>query len=240
MIDFQLFFSSPFYLTKSEIRKRLAEWSPLLTGAVLDVGCGSRTYLSLLSSCEWYIGLEHDPGLLPDVVGSALELPFADGSVDNIISIDVLEHLPEPEHALKEMARVSRPGGKLILSTPMTWYLHYEPNDFYRYTRYGLSYLLHKAGYNTVKIEKTGGFWTVVLSRIVEVFFQFFYGLTLPIRWLTGKDRGRHRLSVILALPVSLFAILSRAILESKNSPYVQGWIILAEKADLANSSNNS
>lgn len=239
LIDWKLLLSSPFYLNKSEIRKCLAEWGGELRGTVLDVGCGSRTYRRLLTSCEWYIGLEYNPSMHPDVVGSALELPFAGGRVDHIISIEVLEHLPEPEQALKEMARVSRTGGKLILSTPMTWYLHYEPDDYFRYTRYGLSYLLNKAGYHIVEIEKTGGFWTIVLSRMVEVFFQFFYQLTLPIRWLTGQDRGRHRLAVLLTLPVSLFAVLSRAILESKNSPYVQGWVILAEKVALSNSSNN-
>jgi 2-polyprenyl-3-methyl-5-hydroxy-6-metoxy-1,4-benzoquinol methylase len=51
-------------------------------------------------------------------VGSVLELPFRDGSFDILLSTEVVEHTPDPPGALAEMARVVRPGGRLVVTTP--------------------------------------------------------------------------------------------------------------------------
>lgn len=232
-MDFELLLSSPFYLIKSPIRRSVACWGKDFSGLTLDIGCGSGGHRRLLPARQFYVGLEYKFNLLPNVVGDALSLPFMEGSFNNLLCMEVLEHLPEPELALHEMARVCQSGGKLILSTPMTWYLHYEPNDFFRYTNYGLQHLFAKAGFQILEIERTGGFWTIVLSRFIEVFFHFIYALTAPIRWLTGSDRGRFRGAVILTIPFTFFALILRNLLESKASPYVQGWIILAEKKNV-------
>lgn len=54
---------------------------------------------------------------LSGIYADAAELPFRDGSVDLILGIEVMEHLPEPEKALSEMARVGR--GRALLSVPL-------------------------------------------------------------------------------------------------------------------------
>ena len=56
-----------------------------------------------------------------------------------MINIQVLEHLKEPSIGINEMARVLKPGGQLILTTVQCWEIHQHPNDFFRYTRYGLN-----------------------------------------------------------------------------------------------------
>ena len=59
------------------------------------------------------------------------------------------------------MARVLKPGGQLILTTVQDWEIHQHPNDFFRYTRYGLEYLFEKAGLKS-RVEALGGlFWNI-------------------------------------------------------------------------------
>ena len=61
--------------------------------------------------------LDIDPARKPDLVGDIYHLPFPDGSFPVVVMIEVLEHLQEPARALEEVARVLKPGGKLILTT---------------------------------------------------------------------------------------------------------------------------
>jgi SAM-dependent methyltransferase len=53
-------------------------------------------------------------------VADGRELPFADSSFDHAVSVSVLEHIPEPgdEQALRELARVTRPGGRVLVTLP--------------------------------------------------------------------------------------------------------------------------
>jgi hypothetical protein len=51
------------------------------------------------------------------------------------------------------------PGGKLILTVPFIWHIHEEPRDFFRYSRYGLEYLLKKSGYEILMLRPLSGFY---------------------------------------------------------------------------------
>ncbi len=84
---------------------------------VLEVGSG-RGYLQDLVLD--YTGLDLSAAVAPHyhkpfVAGSATDMPFADSSYDAIWTVWVLEHIPEPERALREMRRVLKPGGVLFL-----------------------------------------------------------------------------------------------------------------------------
>lgn len=84
---------------------------------VLDVGSGQGVYQDFVSD---FTGLDISSTAArfyhkPFVVGSATELPFPDNSFDAVWTLDVLEHVPQPERALSEMRRVLRPGGHLFL-----------------------------------------------------------------------------------------------------------------------------
>jgi SAM-dependent methyltransferase len=84
---------------------------------VLDVGSG-RGYLQDLVAD--YVGLDISPSAgrfyhKPFVVASATEMPFKDRQFDAIWTVWVLEHIPNPESALREMRRVVRPGGVILL-----------------------------------------------------------------------------------------------------------------------------
>ena len=76
---------------------------------------------------------------------------------DSIFCAQVLHHLPEPELALREIARMLKPGGKAILSVPHLVWLHNEPHDYWRFTGHGLRHLVEKAGLRLVSVEPVGG-----------------------------------------------------------------------------------
>lgn len=56
------------------------------------------------------------------IIGDLMQLPFEDGSFDFVMSTEVIEHTPDPKVALKELARVVKPGGRILVTTPCkTW-----------------------------------------------------------------------------------------------------------------------
>lgn len=130
----------------------------------LDIGSGSSLYANYFPN---RLGLDIAKSRNPDLIADAHSLPFRNESFDCILCTEVLEHLKEPHKAKNEMNRVLRDGGKLILTTRFIFPLHDTPDDFYRFTKYGLRYLLRD--WDIVKIQEetdTIGSIAVLIQRI--------------------------------------------------------------------------
>ena len=142
-------------------------------GALLDLGCGSQplyaTYLDHVASiatADWPNSVHHTVSV--DVYCDLdAPLPFADATFDTVLLSDVLEHLSQPQQALREVARVLRPGGVLLLNAPFMYWLHEEPYDFCRHTQFSLSRLSQEAGLEVGDLRPVGGVIDV-LSDIVS------------------------------------------------------------------------
>jgi SAM-dependent methyltransferase len=96
--------------------------SLLPAGRVLDVGCGVGHSFELLAPRET-VGVDVDPSVLVGQrretrVGDMRELPFADASFASVLSVQALEHVPDPERAVAEAGRVLEAGGVAIFVTP--------------------------------------------------------------------------------------------------------------------------
>ena len=145
------------------IRDALIRHAEFVSGTALDLGCGSRPYESFFNGrvSRWvaadYPASGHPPAPHVDVFADAMQLPLAAESFDTVLCTQVLEHVPEPMDVLRESWRVLRPGGHLVLTAPQYNALHGEPQDFYRYTRYGLEHLARRVGFDVRLIEPIGG-----------------------------------------------------------------------------------
>jgi SAM-dependent methyltransferase len=121
-----------------------------LTGTILDIGCANQYIRPLLTADHHYVGLDYyDTALYwyqtrPHVFADAQYLPFAAESFDNILLLDVLEHLPQPELCIAEIARILKHQGQCILQVPFLYPIHDNPLDFQRWTLYGLQQLAQK------------------------------------------------------------------------------------------------
>lgn len=73
-----------------------------------------------------------------DVLGVGEKLPFADNSMDGVISVGVLEHVREPFRCGRELTRVLKPGGFLFAAVPFLQPLHGYPHHYYNMTADGL------------------------------------------------------------------------------------------------------
>ena len=108
------------------------------------------------------------------VRGDGQRMQFEDAAFDTALAIQVLEHVSDPHAVLREMARVLRPGGSVILLVPQTGTMHFAPRWYGNFSRYWIEEALAKAGLDVVEIRPLGGFWSSTASRLGYFFLQSF------------------------------------------------------------------
>ena len=149
-------------LARIGIMRFLESWQDRIHGKVLDVGVGTWPYSrqSFQDVCEYTATdcFEH-PNI--DVVSDIHRLTdvFEPESFDFVICTDVLEHIPRPWDAVRELYAVLNPGGTLLLTTPFNFHLHDNElvRDYWRLSADGLGVLLREvAGFDEVDITPVG------------------------------------------------------------------------------------
>lgn len=167
-------FSDPYYLA---IRPRIKPLRSFLSGKkgiLIDIGCGEMPFKQLImesSGIEQYWGLDivqNRSGTVNVLVDSATELPIMNDCADIVFLNSVLEHINEPFEALKEIHRILKDGGYVYIYVPFMWQEHEEPYDYYRFTRFGLQYLLEKYGFQVTVLHTAGGFYSVIGMMFLE------------------------------------------------------------------------
>lgn len=132
-------------------------------GRLLDLGAGKvplyglyRPHVDEVLCTDWQQslhGTEHID-FATDLEG---RVPLDDACVDTVVLSDVLEHLYQPLHALAEIHRVLRPGGKLVLNVPFMYWVHEAPHDYHRYTVFALQRMARDVGFQVESIDPIGG-----------------------------------------------------------------------------------
>ncbi len=146
---------------------------------ILDAGCGSGRTLDLLADHGSVAGLDASPQAAAlardrghdEVHAGRLEvLPWEDGAFDLVTCLDVVEHTPDDRAALRELRRVTRPGGWALLTVPaypVLWSAHDVVNEHERrYTRRGLRAAAYQAGW---RVERETGFNALLLPAVAAV-----------------------------------------------------------------------
>jgi SAM-dependent methyltransferase len=148
--------------------------------SVLDVGAGTCLYRKNFDHCAYkthdfkqYDGfLSNSEGLYGkiDYVSDINAIPVPDASFDVILCTEVLEHVPEPIEALREMARILKPGGRLFLTAPLMSGLHQLPYHFYSgYTPFWYRHFCEKFGLQVTEISPNGGFFKLLAQECARV-----------------------------------------------------------------------
>lgn len=135
-------------------RRNLRATCEQLSGIVLDVGCAESHPRRYLPPAADYVGIDYYDtavewyGTRPDLFADARCLPLVDGAADHALLLDVLEHIPDPDKCLAELARTLKPGGSLTIQVPFMYPVHDAPLDFHRWTAFGLARAAERNGFN--------------------------------------------------------------------------------------------
>ncbi|MCE5336501.1 MAG: methyltransferase domain-containing protein [Desulfobacteraceae bacterium] len=159
---------------------------------ILDAGAGELKYKPFCTHLQYvsqdfaqYDGQGDRDGLQMgswdqshlDIISDITAIPEPNRSFDAVMCIEVLEHLPEPVTALRELARLVRPGGFLIITAPFCAATHFSPCFFQTgYSRYFYEHWLKKLGCEIVRIDYNGNFYEYLaqeLRRIPAVNAQY-------------------------------------------------------------------
>ena len=147
---------------RGRIRAFIERHAHLLGEDVLEVGSRMTSpdawwiVNRALAAGKW-LGMDMQPGPGVDVVADLHKLPAEwAGRFSGVLCSEVLEHVARPWVALPALREVIRPGGWLVVTTLFSFPEHGFPDDFYRYTRSGLTLLLEDAGFVDVSTEYMG------------------------------------------------------------------------------------
>jgi SAM-dependent methyltransferase len=231
--DFNDSFSSlafnPFYIMRTGLLKSVQYFAPQLSGKLLDYGCGAKPYQSLFT-VEKYVGIDtqksgHDHSNEQiDVFFDGQKIPLDNSSFDCVFTSEVFEHIFEPDMALKEIHRVLKSKGKLLITTPFCWNEHEVPYDYARYSGFGLKYLLEKNGFKVLQQKKIGHPLSVIIQLYLIWVESFFH---------QRGPRGRKILALLLVFPMNLLHLLINKFKSQNRSEslYLSN-VVFAEKAD--------
>ncbi len=225
-MDLDILVTDRNYVLERLKRDEFRKVAPKLRGRIVDLGCGRGQYRRFLDGAH-YVGLDRHPGEAVSVRGDVLELPLRDGTVDCVLLTEVLEHTTDPLRSLREAHRVLRLNGFVYVTVPMSWCLHIEPNDYFRFTPYGVRHLASEAGFDVVRVGRIGGLLALVTSRCIDALATLF--VERPLRAI-GVRRGLSRIPALASAPASLLAYYSSRALDRFWDRDAVCWSFLLQK----------
>lgn len=175
------------------LNEQIVAHAHLVRGNILDVGSGSRRYDHLFEGQVTAIDVHPDVGRAI-MYGDIHAIPFPDQSFDSVVCFEVLCYSPNARTALRELVRVLKPGGHILLSTP---FLLRDSGDRVRFTKQYLEELLAELHPKSAEVIGCGNAWTIIWdilrSRIVDT-----------------KSRPKKMVLSLLFLPVLIVILILR------------------------------
>jgi SAM-dependent methyltransferase len=142
-------------------------------------------------------------------------IPLPDAGFDTVLVTDVLEHIANPSQLWREISRLLKPGGKVIVGVPFLYCIHEEPHDYHRYTEYKLRMDCEGNGLGLLSLEPYGGAPEVILDIIAKLLSSS-----------RALSRAHHTISTAI-MKTSIARNLSRK--TSRRFPI--GYTLVAQKA---------
>ena len=207
---------------------------------ILDAGAGLKPYERLFQHCDYescdFAGCEDffsnlDDGTRDNIasrhtyVCSLDNIPVADNNYDFIVCTEVLEHVPSPSGVLRDLHRVLKTSGKLLVTVPQGYGIHGEPYNFFYFAKFGLELVLKEAGFEVIKIQERGGYFYYLYDRLANAIPRIVVGYK------------RHMSLMMLALSpihIILAYILGPALLLleplDREKRFTMGYVSTAQK----------
>lgn len=96
-----------------------------------------------------------------DIVSDITDIPVVDGEFDAVLCSEVLEHLPNPDLAIKELGRVTRRGGMLLLTAPFNSLTHFAPYHYCSgFNIYWYKKHLSEGGWKIIEVQSNGDYFS--------------------------------------------------------------------------------
>jgi SAM-dependent methyltransferase len=164
--------SGAHWLIGRHLLRRLAIWGRLEAGIVLDIGCGESPFRHLFPSAERYIRIDRLAVDKDVIQGDLTRLPIRDASVDMVLLFQTLADVPDSVAGLREVARVVRPGGSIVIFESMSYPEHDLPHDYYRIMPAGLAFAAAQVGLQVNEVVRLGG----LFARFATLWNTFVMG----------------------------------------------------------------
>jgi SAM-dependent methyltransferase len=156
-----------------------------------------------------------------DLVSDITNIPAPSDSFDVVLCTEVLEHVPDPLAAVRELARLVKPGGKMILTTPFCSLTHFAPYHFSTgLSRYWFEKHLSDLGFTIDEISPNGGWLDFVAQEIWR----------LPWIGRTYSNIALGWLALALALPLLAVMRLMKSFDRGSLELLTFGWHVVARK----------
>ena len=229
-------------ITLRKAIKAFAESIP--AGAkMLDAGAGLKPYQELFSHCHYescdFADCQEFFSNLDDGKRDELRsrhtyicpidaIPVADNSYDYVLCSQVLEHVPYPQAAAKELYRILKPKGQLLVTVPQGYGLHGEPYNFFYFTKYGIDLILTDARFEVVRTEERGGYFRYLYDRLANA---------IP-RIVVGYRKMSLMILILCPIHILLAYVLGPIILLleplDREKRFTLGYVSLATKQEPA------
>jgi len=185
-------------------------------GSALDIGCGNGKFMQAMNSLGWqFEGVEFNPVAVDACREAGLKVfhgdlqagAYGDNSFDLITARHVIEHIPDPENFVCEIARILKKGGRMVIQTPNSkalgrrwfgtnWYANDVPRHLVLFNTGNLNMLAERHGLRRIKV-KTSTTPKIILNSL---------------DYLTGRRDNpsrKSRIRRLLARPYVMLATIT-------------------------------
>lgn len=158
-----------FFIISRNIKRKIAKIFTNKEDKILDLGCGEFPYYHKYINGN-IVCLDIKKTKITDIVSDADNLPLKADSFDKILSVNSFYYLKNPFNVVKDLHKILKKEGKLILVLPFFYPIHDAPLDKFRFTEYGLRNLLDKY-FKIERLEAIGGIFNipaVILHSLIK------------------------------------------------------------------------